>query len=121
MNYYLSVLKKYAVFSGRAQRAEYWYFILFNLLIALALGVLAAAIPKASAIFNWLLVIYYLAMLIPSIAVTVRRLHDCGRSGWLFLISLIPFVGVVLFIFMLLDSEPGQNKYGPNPKGVMAA
>lgn len=116
MNYYLTVLKKYAQFDGRAQRAEYWYFFLFNTLIAIALGVFAIMVRDESNILGSL---YALAVLIPGIAVSVRRLHDVGKSGWMLLISFIPIIGAIwLLVLMVTDSNPGDNKYGPNPKAV---
>lgn len=119
MNYYLAVIKKYAEFNGRAQRAEYWYFVLFNFLISLGLGIVSSIIGNDSNILGSL---YGLAMLIPGIAVGVRRLHDTGRSGWMLLISLIPLIGWIWIIVLLAtDSTPGENQYGPNPKGIPAA
>lgn len=115
MNYYLSVLKKYAVFSGRARRAEYWYFILFNMIISIVLGIIDGVIGSGGILGG----IYPLAVLIPSIAVSVRRLHDTNHSGWWLLISLLPFIGaIILLVFLVRDSQPGQNQYGPNPKGM---
>jgi uncharacterized membrane protein YhaH (DUF805 family) len=119
VNWYLEVLKKYAVFDGRARRQEYWMFILFNIIITAVLALIDSLIGTVirQAGFGLLQGLYDLAVLIPSIAVTVRRLHDTGRTGWWILIGLIPVVGgIVLLIFMLLDSEPGENQYGPNPK-----
>lgn len=116
MNYYLSVLKKYAVFSGRSRRAEYWYFTLFNIIIVIILTIISAVVGDN---YNILGILYGLAVLIPGIAVSVRRLHDVGKSGWMLLIALIPLVGPIwLLILMLSDSNPGNNKYGPNPKGI---
>ncbi|XHR29112.1 MAG: DUF805 domain-containing protein [Chthoniobacteraceae bacterium] len=121
MDWYIAVLKNYAVFSGRARRKEYWYFFLFNFIITLILAVIASllgAIPHTEA-FNLLNGLYSLAVLIPSIAVTVRRLHDTDRSGWWILISFIPLVGaIVLLVFTIQDSTPGDNQYGPNPKEI---
>ena len=119
MSWYLEVLKKYAVFSGRARRKEYWMFFLINLIISVVLiaidGLIGTFRPQAGV--GLLQGIYSLAVLIPSIAVTVRRLHDTGRTGWWILISLIPVIGgIILLTFMVLDSEPGTNQYGPNPK-----
>jgi uncharacterized membrane protein YhaH (DUF805 family) len=119
MSWYLEVLKKYAVFSGRARRKEYWMFFLINLIISVVLIAIDSLIGTFSpqARVGLLQSIYSLAVLIPSLAVTVRRLHDTGRTGWWILIGLIPVIGgIVLLIFMLLDSEPGSNEYGPNPK-----
>ena len=116
MNWYLDVLKhKYAQFTGRARRTEYWMFFLFNLLIAIGIAIIEAVIGTAGVLG----IIFSLAMLIPGIAVTMRRLHDTGRSGWWILIGLIPFLGwIVLLVFMVLDSHPGDNEYGPNPKAA---
>ena len=119
MSWYLEVLKNYAVFDGRARRKEYWMFALINVVITFVLILIDSLIgtfsPQAG--IGLLSGLYALAVLIPSIAVTVRRLHDTGRSGWWILITLIPIIGgIVLLIFMLLDSQPGANQYGPNPK-----
>lgn len=119
MNHYLDALRKYAVFSGRAQRAEYWYFLLFNLVIGLVLFSLGTFLGKVALFAYW---IYAVAVLIPSIAVSVRRLHDTNRSGWWVLISLVPIVGgIILLVFMVLDSDPNSNQYGPNLKSTMTA
>jgi len=113
MDWYMAVLKKYAEFSGRARRREYWMFVLINFLIGCALGVIGALVHGLS-FLSWL---YSLAVLVPSIAVSVRRLHDTGRSGWWLLIGLIPLIGlIVLIVFLATDGEPGDNEYGPNPK-----
>ncbi|GBE14402.1 MAG TPA: DUF805 domain-containing protein [Proteobacteria bacterium] len=113
MNWYLEVLKKYAVFSGRATRREYWMFFLFNTIITLVIG-FVEGIAGSLGIFSML---YSLAVLIPGTGVSVRRLHDTDRSGWWLLISLIPLIGViVLVVFTAQDSRPGDNQYGANPK-----
>ena len=121
MDWYLMVWRKYAEFDGRARRTEYWMFTLFNFLAVLALGVVGVvglAISKDYGAVLFVPVgIYGLAAVIPSLAVGVRRLHDSGKSGWLILIGLIPYVGgVVQIVLMCLDSQPGVNQYGPNPK-----
>ena len=119
MNWYLHVLKNYATFSGRARRKEYWMFFLFNVLISLGLGVLDVVAGTYSVEYEtgFFSALYSLLVLIPSIAVSVRRLHDTNRSGWWILISLIPLIGViVLFVFICLDSQPGTNRFGANPK-----
>ncbi|MFF0189335.1 DUF805 domain-containing protein [Streptomyces sp. NPDC005244] len=119
MHYYTDVLKKYASFQGRARRSEYWMFALFNVVIALVLVGLAAA--TKSTVFYVLYIVYILAVILPSLGVLVRRLHDTGRSGGWFFISFVPLVGgLVLFIFTVLEGNPGPNEYGPNPKGVDA-
>ena len=113
MNWYMDVLKKYAVFNGRARRKEYWMFFLFNLIIFLVIGFVEGLFGSPGIIG----VLYSLAILIPGIAVSVRRLHDTGRSGWWLLIGFIPLLGViVLLVFMVQDSKPGDNQYGANPK-----
>ena len=114
MNYYLDVLKKYAAFDGRARRKEYWMFVLFNVLITIVLSIVFHVLGAPS-----LILLYGLAVLLPNIAVGVRRLHDTSRTGlWLFL-ALIPLIGAILLIvFFATDSQPGSNQYGPNPKGV---
>lgn len=112
-DYYMDVFKnKYSDFSGRARRSEYWYFLLFNM-IAMLVATMVDGILGVP-IFYF---IYGLATLVPGIAVSVRRLHDTGRSGWFLLISIIPIIGVIiLIVFMVQDSTPGSNEYGPNPK-----
>jgi len=128
MEWYLMVWKKYAEFDGRARRQEYWMFILFNLLAILALGAVGAIGIAISQKFGVILffpfTLYWLAAIIPAIAVTVRRFHDTGRSGWLLLLfvglGIIPLVGlisaIVQIVFLCQDSVPGTNEYGPNPK-----
>lgn len=121
MNWYLQVLQKYAVFSGRARRKEYWFFILFNFIIALVLGFIDNLFGTVTAEtgIGFLSGFYSLAVLIPGLAVAVRRLHDTDRSGWWLLISLIPVIGVlVILFFLVLDSQPGDNQYGANPKAA---
>ena len=120
MHWYVDVLKKYAVFSGRAQRAEYWYFALFNIIISVVLVGLDMLLGFGGDVGVGLLSgIYSLAVIIPGIAVAVRRLHDIERSGWWLLIGFIPLIGIiVLIIWFVKDSQPGENTYGPNPKGI---
>lgn len=131
MNWYLQALKKYAVFDGRACRSEYWWFTLLNivfatvlLFVSLLFGAGSMEINHAStpypAVFVWanapVLGIFYLAILLPSIAVLIRRLHDISRSGWWILLIILPVIGgFVLLIFTLLPSTPGTNEYGPEP------
>jgi uncharacterized membrane protein YhaH (DUF805 family) len=113
MNGYLTTLKKWSDFSGRASRTEYWMFFLFNFIIAIVLGVIDSVIGSPGIIG----LIFALAILIPAIAVGVRRLHDTDRSGWWLLIAFVPILGgIVLIVFFVLDSTPGENKYGANPK-----
>lgn len=119
MNWFLVALKKYATFSGRAQRAEYWYFFLFYILTFIGLSFIDGITGTFSeeAGIGLLSGLYSLAILIPSLAVGVRRLHDTGRSGWWLLVGIIPLIGaIVLLIFFVQDSVPGHNLYGSNPK-----
>ena len=113
MDWYLTALKKYAVFSGRARRKEYWLFMLFNIIIAIVLGIVEGLSGGPGVLPS----VYYLAVLIPAIAVGVRRLHDTNRSGWWLLLGLIPIVGaIVLLVFFVQDSQADDNQYGPSPK-----
>jgi len=119
MNWYLNVLKKYAVFSGRSQVAEYWYFVLFSVIISMILTLLDAQLglyfPQTT--IGILGLIYSLLVLIPSIAVGTRRLHDVGKSGWFQLIILIPIIGaVVLIVWLATSGKEEENKYGVSPK-----
>ncbi len=123
MNWYMEALRKYAIFSGRSRRKEYWWFLLFHIIISIVLVVIDGAIGTLSveAGMGLLGSVYALAVLIPSIAVSVRRLHDTDRSGWWLLIALIPLIGaLVLLVFMVQDSNPGQNRFGRNPKEAIA-
>ncbi|MEV6018277.1 MULTISPECIES: DUF805 domain-containing protein [unclassified Streptomyces] len=118
MHWYIDVLKKYATFSGRARRQEYWMFTLINSLIYVALAAIGIGVLNTVAIAA----VYELATLIPSLAVSVRRLHDTGRSGaWLFF-AFVPLVGAItLLVFLATDSKPEPSEYGPNPKLAAAA
>ena len=123
MSWYLQALKKYAVFSGRSRRMEYWYFVLFNIIVSIVLGTIDALLGTLGSGMGVGLLsgIYGLAILIPSLAVTVRRLHDTDRTGWWILIALVPLIGgIVLLVFALLEGTPGPNRYGLNPKEATA-
>ena len=123
MSWYLEALKKYAVFSGRSRRMEYWYFVLFNIIVGIVLAGIDALLGTFSSTSNIGLLsgIYSLAVLIPTLAVTVRRLHDIDRSGWWILIGLVPLIGgIVLLVFALLEGTLGNNRYGPNPNEASA-
>jgi uncharacterized membrane protein YhaH (DUF805 family) len=123
MNWFLLALKKYTVFSGRAQRAEYWYFVLFYVLISIGLSMIDGVVGTfdQETEVGLLSGLFSLATLLPSIAVGARRLHDTGRSGWWLLIGFIPVIGaIVLIVFFVQDSAPGDNVYGPNPKTAPA-
>ena len=119
MSWFILALKKYATFSGRARRKEYWFFVLFYVLIS----IVATVIDSMTGSFDptmgmgMLGLLVALALLIPSLAVAVRRLHDTDRSGWWVLLCLIPLIGGIwLLVLLCLDSTPGENQYGPNPK-----
>lgn len=118
MQWYLKVLKNYVGFQGRARRKEYWMFVLFNVIISLVLSLVIGLINQTvGTVLNY---VYSLAVLLPSLAVAVRRLHDTGRSGWMILLGLIPLVGgIILIVFMCQDSQD-ENKYGSNPKSIAA-
>ena len=121
MNWYIEVLRKYAVFSGRARRKEYWYFVLFNAIFGVALSLidLILLLWSETVGIGLLNIIYSLAVLIPFMAVSVRRLHDTGRTGWWMLMSLIPIIGwLVLLVFNVQGGDPDANRFGPNPKSV---
>ena len=105
--------KKYAGFSGRARRSEFWFWTLFTIV-----GVIAAVIVDAILAIVLFYPIFAIGTILPSLAVSVRRLHDTDKSGWSILISLIPFIGsIILLIWYLGEGTPGENKYGPEPLG----
>lgn len=117
-DYYLEVLRKYTVFSGRARRAEFWWFTLINWIISVVLQLIDNAVGTGGILGG----LYALGVLLPSIAVAIRRLHDTDRSGWWLLLVLIPIIGwLVLLYFYVLDSQPEPNQYGPSPKYGMVA
>jgi len=123
MSWYIQVLKKYAVFSGRARRKEIWYFVLISYIISTVLWWIDSLIGTYQIDNLWtiyvLFSLYGLAVLLPSIGVSIRRLHDTGRSGWWIFIGLIPLIGaIILLVFFVTDSQPGTNQYGPSPKLV---
>ncbi len=116
LEWYLKPIKKYADFEGRARRKEYWTFTLGNFLISLLLGGAGFGFGLG---LEYLGSLFGLFVLVPSIAVGVRRLHDTNRSGWWLLVGLIPVIGVfVLLYFMLLEGDTSTNRYGPNSKAV---
>lgn len=138
MRWYFAVLKKYAVFSGRARRKEYWLYMLFNWIVGFILGALYGVflgfglkpgsgtnrsghfvLVMLGYYFFVLAYLYILATVVPSIAVSVRRLHDINLSGWWMLLSLIPLLGgLALLVLFVRDGTPGENRFGPSPKGV---
>jgi uncharacterized membrane protein YhaH (DUF805 family) len=107
-----SALSKYVTFSGRARRSEFWWFALFSIIVSIVASVLDRIMGTA-----FVSILAGLALLLPSLAVTVRRLHDTGRSGWWILIGIIPLIGaIVLLVFECQDSQPGSNSHGASPK-----
>ena len=122
MKWYLKVVKdNYANFSGRARRKEYWMFTLFNIIFLYGLILISGALTYATEtpVFMFLYVIYALAVLIPSFGVVVRRLHDTGKSGWYYFVSLIPLVGFIwLLVLLVTEGDKGPNQYGPDPKAI---
>lgn len=125
MEYMLMPLKRYADFSGRSRRMEFWMFALFQIIVIVGLFMLGGLINAfespgggvGASIFMGLLFLVCLGFFIPGLAVQVRRLHDLGFTGWLVLLGFVPLGGFVLLVFMFLDGQPGDNKYGPDPKG----
>jgi uncharacterized membrane protein YhaH (DUF805 family) len=127
-----NVTQNYAQFAGRASRAEFWLFVLAQVIITFVfflLGIGAAGLGvllHSDTVTNdglitvvVLYLLYRIALIVPDLAVSVRRLHDTGKSGWWYLICLVPYVGgLVLFIFFILDSQPGPNQWGPHPYGL---
>ena len=122
MEYMLLPLKRYADFSGRSGRKEYWMFLLGYIVLTAQIAILAgiaASLGSAgfSGTFLVLFVLLALALLIPSLAVQVRRFHDQDKSGWFILLSFIPYIGgIVVLVFMCLEGTKGSNRFGPDPK-----
>lgn len=119
MKWYLEVLKKYVVFSGRARRKEYWMFVLFSTIFAIVAAIIdnVLGIDYENMGYGPIYTLYALAVLLPTLGVSFRRLHDVGKSGWFLLINLIPLIGAIWMLIVLCgDSAPGENRFGPNPK-----
>ena len=117
-NYFKNaVTQKYADFNGRARRSEYWYFVLFSFLTYIVAAVVDGLLVSLIG-FPVLTILVALGLLIPNLAVTIRRLHDTSKSGWWILLAFVPLAGLVILVFMFLDSTPGTNAWGPNPKGI---
>ena len=123
MEWYQMALKRYAEFNGRSRRKEYWMFTLYNIVITMVLyvaGLLLLMRGSIAMVFFGLAIIYWLAVLVPGLAVCVRRLHDIDKSGWFILVSLIPAVGgIILLVLVCLDGTPGDNRFGPSPKAIV--
>jgi uncharacterized membrane protein YhaH (DUF805 family) len=121
MQWYLDVLKKYAVFSGRARRKEFWMFVLFNFIAAVLAGILDNILHttysnQSTGIISTL---YSLAVLLPGLGVAIRRMHDIGKSGWWILVSLIPVAGIIWYIVLAAtEGQHGDNQYGADPKAA---
>jgi uncharacterized membrane protein YhaH (DUF805 family) len=123
MQWYAKVLRQYADFNGRARRTEYWMFTLVSVIVGLVLGLVdeVVFIGPGLSTTGWLHTIYSVAVIIPTLAVGARRLHDTGRSGWWLLIGVIPLVGaIVLIVFFALEGQRSSNAHGPDPKAVPA-
>ncbi|MDO4332572.1 MAG: DUF805 domain-containing protein [Eubacteriales bacterium] len=114
MQYYISAFQNYVNFQGRARRKEYWMFVLFNVIVSFVVAIIANLIhvPALSSLYS-------LVVLCPSLALAVRRLHDIGKKWTWILIGLIPLIGTVwLLVLLCMDSQLGDNEFGPNPKGM---
>jgi uncharacterized membrane protein YhaH (DUF805 family) len=119
MNWFLKVLKQYTDFDGRARRKEYWMFTLFYTIFLIVASIMDNVLGTTFGEFGYGLfyILVSFALLLPSLAVSVRRLHDVGKSGYMLFVMLIPLVGVIwLFVLSVIDSNPGENEYGLNPK-----
>ncbi len=116
-DYYTEALKNYVKFEGRASRKQYWYFTLWNIIISIVVSIVLGIILQGNGVYvSW---IYSLAVLLPSLALLIRRTHDIGKSGWWVLLLLVPIVGaIVILVFLCTPGEPGTNKYGTNPNEV---
>jgi uncharacterized membrane protein YhaH (DUF805 family) len=112
MNWYLTVLRSYAEFNGRAGRQEYWMFFLFNVIIGSVILFVESILGSPAVLYS----LYCLAVLLPGVGVSIRRLHDTNRSGWWLLLALIPFGAIVILVFMALEGEPDANQYGNLPR-----
>ncbi|MDX2390827.1 MULTISPECIES: DUF805 domain-containing protein [unclassified Streptomyces] len=117
MNYYVDVIKRYADFNGRSRRQEYWMFVLCTIPVVIVLMVIDFALGSYPVI-TW---IYTLAVFLPTLGLSVRRLHDTGKSGWWYLVGLIPFVGWIwMIVLMATEGDAGPNAYGASPKQIHA-
>jgi len=122
MKWYLKAFRQYSDFNGRARRKEYFMFSLFNALFMILTMLISVGLSSwlDAPAFISIYALYILASLVPSLAVSVRRLHDIGKSGWMLLVGCIPLVGAIwMFVLLITDSDPQNNQYGPNPKEEM--
>jgi uncharacterized membrane protein YhaH (DUF805 family) len=121
MNEFMAVIKNYAGFSGRAGRREYWMFFLIYMLIYIGLAILTAVMPKMlGTIFGILTAVFLLGMLVPTIAVGVRRMHDTDHSGWWLLLSIVPLAGLYVLYLLIIEGTSGPNKFGESPAPMIA-
>ncbi len=129
MKYFTLAFKKAFDFRSRSSRPEYWYFVLFNIIFAIAAMIIDRVLGTTFSLdsgygkqdlgYGYIYCLYGIAVMIPGFTAGVRRLHDVGKSGWMLLVALIPIAGAIWLIVLLVkDSEPGENKWGPNPKNV---
>jgi uncharacterized membrane protein YhaH (DUF805 family) len=120
MDWMLMPLRRYAEFSGRSQRKEYWMFFLFQIIVVVVLGIIEGVLGLSGMVagaYGPLTLLFWLAVLVPGIAVGIRRLHDTDRSGWWLLLAFVPLVGaIVLLVFFVSDGTHGPNRFGPDPK-----
>ena len=123
MNWYLDAWKNYFTFTGRSRRKAYWVFFVFNVLATILANLIDNILGlTGQGVYGPVSTLYALAVFLPGLALAIRRLHDTGRSGWWMLLGFIPLLGwIVLLIFFVTDSQPGSNRYGPNPKDTLAA
>ena len=122
------VFSNFATFSGRARRSEYWYFVLFSMIVSAVLGIFSKQTPTEIAgqtvmiTQNKLLSLYNLIVFLPSLAVVVRRLHDVGKSGWNYLWIFLPIVGwIMILVWLCREGQHGDNRFGPDPKAPVSA
>lgn len=115
-----SCLSKYAVWKGRASRSEFWWFQLACIMLfVFAIALVMALLGFDEEMLNLAIAVVYLATVLPNLAVTVRRLHDCDKSGWWYWIVLLPILGaIILFVFFCQRGTAGENRYGPDPLQV---
>ena len=116
MQWFLKCLTQYADFTGRARRKEYWMFVLFSLLIYFLVAIVLVALSATESAINIVIGLLALSLMLPNLAVTIRRLHDTDRSGWWALLSFVPILSLVILVFMFLDGTSGGNRFGPDPK-----
>ena len=122
MDWYLQAFRKYTDFSGRSRRKEYWMFALFNIIFSICATILDFVLGTESAFIGagTFSFIYFLGIIIPGLSLSVRRLHDVGKSGWMLLIAIIPIIGAIwLLVLFLTDGTFGKNQYGDNPKEIV--